>query len=129
MRYLLFGGEAVDPERVKELLRNGPPSRLLHVYGPTEATTFATCYWVKAVAADATTVPIGRPIANTQIYILDGHNNVQPVGVPGELHIAGDGLARGRQSHKAAGIPKAISGGNTSTAIIRLRRLYFMASF
>ena len=71
LRYLLFGGEAVDPERVKELLRNGPPSRLLHVYGPTETTTFATWHWVKAVAADATTVPIGRPIANTEIYILD----------------------------------------------------------
>ena len=71
LRYLLFGGEAVDSQRVKELLRNGPPRRLLHVYGPTETTTFASCYWVKAVAADATTVPIGRPIANTEIYILD----------------------------------------------------------
>ena len=95
LRYLLFGGEAVDPERVKELLRNGPPSRLLHVYGPTEATTFATCYWVKAVAADATTVPIGRPIANTEIYILDANLNPVPIGVSGELYIGGPGLARG----------------------------------
>ena len=95
LRYLLFGGEAVDPERVKELLRKGPPSRLLHVYGPTEATTFATCYWVKAVAADATTVPIGRPIANTEIYILDANLNPVPIGVSGELYIGGPGLARG----------------------------------
>ena len=95
LRYLLFGGEAVDPERVKELLRNGAPSRLLHVYGPTETTTFATWHRVKAIAADATTVPIGRPIANTEIYILDPHLNPVPIGVAGELHIGGDGLARG----------------------------------
>ena len=95
LRYLLFGGEAVDPERVKELLRNGPPSRLLHVYGPTETTTFATWHWVKAVAADATTVPIGRPIANTEIYILDADLNPVPIGVSGELYIGGAGVARG----------------------------------
>ena len=95
LRYLLFGGEAVDLERVKELLRKGPPRRLLHVYGPTEATTFASCYWVKAVAADATTVPIGRPIANTEIYILDANLNPVPIGVSGELYIGGPGLARG----------------------------------
>ena len=94
LRYLLFGGETVDPERVKELLRNGPPTRLLHVYGPTETTTFATWHWVKAVAADATTVPIGRPIANTEIYILDADLNPVPIGIPGELYIGGSGVAR-----------------------------------
>ena len=95
LRYLLFGGEAVDLQRVKELLRKGPPRRLLHVYGPTETTTFASCYWVKAVSADATTVPIGRPIANTEIYILDANLNPAPIGVSGELYIGGPGLARG----------------------------------
>jgi amino acid adenylation domain-containing protein len=95
LRYLLFGGEAVDSQRVNELLRKGPPRRLLHVYGPTETTTFASCYWVKAVAADATTVPIGRPIANTEIYILDANLNPAPIGVSGELYIGGPGLARG----------------------------------
>jgi amino acid adenylation domain-containing protein len=95
LRFLLFGGEAVDPERVKELVRIGPPSHLLHVYGPTETTTFATWHRIKAIAADATTVPIGRPIANTEIYILDPYLNPVPIGVAGELHIGGDGLARG----------------------------------
>lgn len=95
LQCLLFGGEVADPQKVKELLRNGPPKRLLHVYGPTETTTFASSYWVKAVAADAATVPIGRPIANTEIYILDAHLNPVPIGVSGELYIGGAGVARG----------------------------------
>jgi acyl carrier protein len=77
------------------MILKGPPKRLIHVYGPTETTTFASWYWVKAVEANATTVPIGRPVANTEIYILDPHLNPVPTGVAGELHIGGDGLARG----------------------------------
>ncbi|MGZ8498342.1 MAG: amino acid adenylation domain-containing protein [Candidatus Binatia bacterium] len=99
LRSLLFGGEAVDPERVKELLRNSPPSRLLHVYGPTETTTFATWYWVKSITANAATVPIGRPIANTETYILDNHLTPVPIGVCGELYIGGPGLARRYLNH------------------------------
>ncbi|MEH2068924.1 MAG: amino acid adenylation domain-containing protein [Nostoc sp.] len=95
LRHLLFGGEAVDPKWVKEVLKNGAPQRLLHVYGPTENTTFSSWYLVQDVPEDATTIAIGRPIANTQVYILD--KNLQPVtvGVPGELHIGGAGLAQG----------------------------------
>ncbi|AVH62573.1 non-ribosomal peptide synthetase [Nostoc sp. 'Peltigera membranacea cyanobiont' N6] len=94
LRHLLFGGEAVDPKWVKEVLNNGAPQRLLHVYGPTENTTFTSWYLVQDVPESATTIPIGRPIANTQIYVLD--SQLQPVGicVPGELYIGGDGLAR-----------------------------------
>lgn len=95
MRHLLFGGEAVDPKWVKEVLKNGPPERLLHVYGPTENTTFSTWHLVEDVPEGATTVPIGRGISNTQIYVLDGHLQLVPIGVPGELYIGGDGLARG----------------------------------
>ena len=61
LRHVLFGGEAVDPRCVREVLRNGPPARLLHVYGPTESTTYATWSLVEEVADDAVTVPIGRP--------------------------------------------------------------------
>jgi len=94
LSYLLFGGDAADPRLVRQLLRNGPPKNLLHVYGPTETTTFATWYRVVHVAEDTGTVPIGRPIANTQIYLLDGFLQPVPVGVTGEIHIGGDGLAR-----------------------------------
>ena len=94
LRDLLFGGEAVDPRRVREVLQRGAPERLLHVYGPTESTTFASWYLVREVEPGATTVPIGKPVANTQIYLLDKNMQPVPVGVPGELHIGGDGLAR-----------------------------------
>ncbi|MDB9451125.1 non-ribosomal peptide synthetase, partial [Dolichospermum circinale] len=95
LRYLLFGGEAVDPIWVREFLQNSSPQQLLHVYGPTENTTFSSWFLVENVPATATTIPIGRPISNTQLYILDSHHQPVPIGVPGELHIGGDGLARG----------------------------------
>ncbi|ETW97426.1 MAG: hypothetical protein ETSY1_22675, partial [Candidatus Entotheonella factor] len=94
MPHLLFGGEAVEVRRVQEVLRHGPPARLLHVYGPTENTTFTTWNQVQDVPDEAVTVPIGRPLSNTQVYILDRQLQPVPVGIPGELCIGGDGLAR-----------------------------------
>ncbi|MBN3960152.1 non-ribosomal peptide synthetase [Nostoc sp. NMS8] len=94
LRHLLFGGEAVDPKWVKEILKNGAPQRLLHVYGPTENTTFTSWYLVQDVPEDATTIPIGQPISNTQIYLLDPQLQPVGVGVPGEIYIGGDGLAK-----------------------------------
>ncbi|MEH2221573.1 amino acid adenylation domain-containing protein [Nostoc sp.] len=95
LRYLLFGGEAVDPKWVQEVLDKGAPQKLLHVYGPTENTTFSSWYLVEELPTTAKTIPIGRPIANTLIYILDEHLQPVPVGVPGELHLGGAGLALG----------------------------------
>ena len=93
MRQLMFGGEAVDPYWVREVLTHGPPQRLLHVYGPTESTTFATWHLIESVPEGATTIPIGRPLSNTTTFIVDKHFNPVPVGVPGELYVGGDGLA------------------------------------
>ncbi|HEY7415575.1 MAG TPA: non-ribosomal peptide synthetase, partial [Ktedonobacteraceae bacterium] len=72
---------------------------LLHVYGPTENTTFTLWYLVQQVSEDAYTIPIGRPIANDQVYILDQQMQPVPIGVPGELYIGGSGLARGYFQH------------------------------
>jgi thioesterase domain-containing protein len=80
---------------VAAVLKHGPPRRLLHVYGPTEATTFATWHLVEHVDPEATTIPIGRPIANTPVYVLDRHGRLMPPGVPGDLAIGGSGVARG----------------------------------
>jgi amino acid adenylation domain-containing protein/non-ribosomal peptide synthase protein (TIGR01720 family) len=95
VRHLLTGGETAEPRWFKEVLERGAPGRLLHVYGPTENTTYSTWHEVLAVDDDARQIPIGRPIANTQAYILDRYMRPAPVGVAGELHLGGDGLARG----------------------------------
>lgn len=96
MRQLMFGGEAVDPGWVREVLANGAPERLVHVYGPTESTTFATAHLIDSMPAkSATTIPIGHAISNTQTYVLDKYQQPVPIGVPGELYLGGDGLARG----------------------------------
>lgn len=95
LRCVLFGGEAVEPHWVREVLRAGPPARLLHVYGPTEATTFATWHEVRAVDEDRATVPIGRPIAHTDAYVLRADGDLAAVGEGGELWLGGPGLAMG----------------------------------
>ena len=95
LRYMLFGGELVDPGLVRAVLRDGAPGNLLHVYGPTEVTTYSTWHRVSELDDAATTVPIGRPIANTTAYVLDERREPVPVGVPGELYLGGDGVARG----------------------------------
>jgi amino acid adenylation domain-containing protein len=95
VRNVLFGGEAVSPGRVREALAAaGPRTRLLHVYGPTESTTFATWHQVAAVPAGRT-VPVGRPLRNTRAWLVDGGLRPVPLGTPGELCLGGDGLARG----------------------------------
>ncbi len=93
LKYLLFGGESVDVKSVQAVF-NYKPEHLLHVYGPTENTTFTTWYEVENVT-EVKTIPIGKAIANTQIYLLDNYLNPVPVGVSGEIYIGGDGLARG----------------------------------
>ena len=95
LRYLLFGGEACDPRCVRRVLEGAPPRNLLHVYGPTENTTFSTWYRVEIVPEGAVTIPIGRPIANTQCYVLSEDLQPAPIGVTGELYLGGFGLARG----------------------------------
>ncbi|WP_083296527.1 non-ribosomal peptide synthetase [Duganella sp. HH101] len=95
VRQVLFGGEAVDVSAVRTVLRHGAPQRLLHVYGPTECTTFSLWHQVGELPDAARTIPIGRPIGNTRLYVLDADLNPLPVGAVGELYIAGAGLARG----------------------------------
>jgi amino acid adenylation domain-containing protein/FkbH-like protein len=95
LRTLIAGGEALDPNWVRAVLKDRPPLRLVNGYGPTENTTFTCCCLLRHVPQGAGGVPIGRPISNTQVYILDGHRKPVPIGVPGELYTGGDGLALG----------------------------------
>jgi amino acid adenylation domain-containing protein len=99
VRLVIIGGEKALPERLKTWQRwVGNQVRLVNTYGPTEATIVSTmCDLTNLVVADNPSVelPIGRPIYNTQVYVLDQHLQPVPVGVPGELYIGGAGLARG----------------------------------
>ncbi|AZF05942.1 non-ribosomal peptide synthetase [Pseudomonas sp. R5-89-07] len=95
LRILLCGGERADPAAFRSLLAQAPALRLVHCYGPTETTTYATTYEVRALADEADSVPIGRPIANTQVHVLDAQLQPVPLGVSGEICIGGDGVAKG----------------------------------
>uniref|UniRef100_UPI00403F0980 non-ribosomal peptide synthetase n=1 Tax=Rhizobium sp. T1473 TaxID=555321 RepID=UPI00403F0980 len=95
LRLLLVGGDAVDVAAVARVLKQNGPQHLLHCYGPTETTTFATVCEITATNATSRRLPIGRPIANTRIYLLNGHGAPVPFGAVGELYIGGAGVARG----------------------------------
>ena len=95
MKTLVVGGDAVDPGAARKVLRTAPPRFLVNGYGPTEATTFSICHLIEDVPDGATSIPIGKPISNSEAYILDADLRQVPVGQPGELCLAGDGIARG----------------------------------
>ncbi|HEX3128840.1 MAG TPA: non-ribosomal peptide synthase/polyketide synthase [Thermoanaerobaculia bacterium] len=99
LRQLLAGGDVLSPPHVLRVLQEAPGVTLINGYGPTESTTFACCYPMRSPEAVGATVPIGYPIGNTWVAVLDrgfqpGFQPVPP-GVVGELYIGGDGLARG----------------------------------
>ena len=100
LRQLLAGGDVLSPTHVARLLQAAPRLRLINGYGPTENTTFTCTYTVPAdislgISAQAETLPIGRPIAGTEVYVLDDSLRPVPDGEPGELCVAGAGLALG----------------------------------
>ncbi|RKI65092.1 amino acid adenylation domain-containing protein, partial [Corallococcus sp. AB049A] len=95
MRTVLYAGEAANADAARAVLRAGPPGRLVNLYGPTETTVGVTTHDIVELPEHATSVPIGRPMTRVQAYVLDAHGQPVPVGVPGELYLGGDGLARG----------------------------------
>ncbi|PYS74748.1 MAG: non-ribosomal peptide synthetase [Acidobacteria bacterium] len=95
LRQLLAGGDVLSVPHVQKVFKELPNCRLINGYGPTENTTFTCCYPLHDLSKVNGSVPIGFPISNTSVYVLDRHGNPVPIGVPGELYIGGDGLARG----------------------------------
>jgi amino acid adenylation domain-containing protein len=94
LRCLLAGGDVLSPSHVRTVVET-LSCRMINGYGPTENTTFSCCHEVRGLPTAGTSIAIGKPIANTRVYVLDGECRPVPVGVPGELYLAGDGLARG----------------------------------
>lgn len=95
IRYLCFGGEAVSVAHTKKAFEVLGPDRLIHCYGPTETTVFATAYTITSLDGFGSTVPIGKAIANTTLFVLDEFQQPVAHGISGELYIGGDGVALG----------------------------------
>ncbi len=95
LKQLLAGGDVLSVPHVQKFLNTITNCQLINGYGPTENTTFTCCYPINLPLESGRSIPIGKPISNTEVYILD--DQLQPVvdGVAGELYIGGDGLARG----------------------------------
>jgi amino acid adenylation domain-containing protein/non-ribosomal peptide synthase protein (TIGR01720 family) len=94
-RAFVIGGEALSWEAVAFWRRNAPATRLVNEYGPTETVVGCAVYDAAREGSFTGSVPIGRPIANTRLYVLDKRLRPVPIGVPGELYIGGAGVARG----------------------------------
>ncbi len=95
LNYLLFGGDTADINAVIDVYQNARPKHLLHTYGPTETVAFTVVHEVDEQVVSAGVLPIGRPMCNSQVYVLD--DSLQPVacGVVGQLYIGGEGVGRG----------------------------------
>jgi surfactin family lipopeptide synthetase C len=94
VRQILTGGEALSVAHVQRAQARLPHARLINGYGPTEATTFTCCYGIPRPLPDTRSIPIGTPIPHTDVLVVDATGALAPVGVPGELFVAGAGLAR-----------------------------------
>ncbi|MFE7624065.1 amino acid adenylation domain-containing protein [Streptomyces sp. NPDC057509] len=95
LRLVAAGGEAAAPGAMQRLAADHPGTTVLHVYGPTETTTFATAHHVRPDDAPGGAAPIGRPLDGMRAYVLDAGMRPVPPGAEGELYLAGPGVARG----------------------------------
>ncbi|MGC2775263.1 MAG: amino acid adenylation domain-containing protein [Bradyrhizobium sp.] len=93
LRYALLGGDVLSMKHVERARKANPSLIVVNAYGPTENTTFSTCYTM--TRTEHRTIPIGKPIPNSKAYVLDREMMLTPVGAVGELYVGGDGLARG----------------------------------
>lgn len=101
LRQLLGAGDVLSPSHVERLLKSLPHLRLVNAYGPTENSVLTCCHAIHANSHEGSAIPIGKPIANTRVFILDEFQQPVPCGVIGELYAAGDGLALGYLSAPA----------------------------
>lgn len=131
VRQVLAGGDVLAPEHVQRLLDAFPAGHMLiNGYGPTENTTFTCCHRLPAGAmVGAAGVPLGRPIATTTVQVLDGQGNPCQIGIPGELHIGGAGLARGYLNNPVLTAEKFIPDPFSSDPTARLYKSGDLASW
>lgn len=114
VRQLLAGGDVLSVPHVRSALSALPGCQLINGYGPTENTTFSCCYPIPPDWRADRAVPIGRPVSNTHVLILDSELAPVPVGVPGELCVGGDGLALGYLNQPALTAEKFVPNPHPS---------------
>ena len=119
---ILMGGDVVSATHVRTLAGAVPGCRIINGYGPTENTTFTACYPVSDAGVLGATVPIGKPIANTSVYVLDDRRQLVPIGVVGELYTGGDGVARGYLNAPALTAERFVADPFAADAAARLYR-------
>ncbi|MGH8769573.1 MAG: non-ribosomal peptide synthetase [Burkholderiales bacterium] len=119
--YLILGGEASSWKLIERIAERGT-CRVINHYGPTETTVGSLTFDVDDGRPPAATVPIGRPIANAEVYVLDPHRNPVPIGVAAELYIGGVGLARGYLNRPELTAEKFVSNPFSEDASTRLYR-------
>nr|WP_303047190.1 non-ribosomal peptide synthetase [Bacillus pseudomycoides] len=95
MRKIIFGGEKASVKHVSKAFDYLGENRLINGYGPTETTVFAATYAVDSAVKVTGTVPVGKPLNNTFLYVVNQYLQLQPIGVPGELCIGGEGVGKG----------------------------------
>jgi surfactin family lipopeptide synthetase A len=95
VRHVLFGGEKASRPHCDRGFETLGPGRLINLYGPTEATVITSAYRLRDLPPDGQALPIGGPVSNTTVFVLDSLRQPVPIGAPGELYIGGPGLARG----------------------------------
>lgn len=110
LKQLLAGGDILPMRAVRRFLSEAHGCTLINGYGPTESTTFACCHVMTTLDEAGDPVPIGRPISNTRVYIVNQAGVALPVGSVGELAIAGDGLARGYLNNMELTQQKFVTG-------------------
>ncbi|HLP45175.1 MAG TPA: amino acid adenylation domain-containing protein [Candidatus Kapabacteria bacterium] len=116
LRYFLVGGDQVSPLYINNLRQKYSRLKILHMYGPTENTTFSNFFPVEQDYR--LTIPIGKPIANTTVYIVDKYGHLQPIGIMGELYVGGEGTARGYLNNPELTSDKFINIHHSSFVIL-----------
>jgi amino acid adenylation domain-containing protein len=118
LRTVFYGGEAADPAAIRNILIAGRPGKIVNAYGPTEGCIIASCYAIEHVSEQAVSIPIGRPLTNVNLYVLDANLRPVPFGVPGEICIGGDialGYWRCPELTREKFIPDFIDGKEGAT--------------
>ncbi|MEQ9406944.1 MAG: amino acid adenylation domain-containing protein [Fuerstiella sp.] len=122
LQTMIVAGESCSPRLVQKHFQHLPDTELYNEYGPTEGTVWSTAHRLQAADGEAPTVPIGRAIGHTQVFLLDQHRQPVPSGVPGEIFLGGDKLARGYRNRPDLTAAAFIANPFSSNPASRLYR-------